>query len=257
MPQQTVAVALNKGGTGKTTVATNTAATAHAHGRSTLLIDLDPNGAATEAVGLEERHADPEPNLHTLLVDKDGTLDELIVETEWMDVVPANIDMTATEDLLTTKMRPRQRLRDALDGLDGYDLVIIDCPGNLGNLTDNALVASEHVLIPALAESPSIAPVDLLFEQLEIVAEEFNTLTEAVGIIGNRVEDTNQAERVLERFADFGVPVWEIRKRVALQEAYEAGVPLSEYEPENDMNDVFEAIAKHLETVAGREVVAG
>lgn len=244
---QKIAVANQKGGVGKTTVATNVGAELVAGGEDTLLIDLDPHGAATEAVGLDDRYDDEPPTLHDVLVDRTAGLDALIAETDWMDVVPANIDMTMTEDLLTAKPRSRERLNDALEGLDrGYDVIVVDCPPNLGHLTDNALVACQDVLVPALAESPSIRSIDLLFDQMEVIGREFQTSTSPVGIVANRVENTNQADRMIDRFEDYGVPVWQVRKRVALQRAYEAGEPLLAYDEGNDMNEVFRSIASHL-----------
>lgn len=243
---QKIAVANQKGGVGKTTVATNVASELAAAGAGVLLVDLDPHGAATEAMGLDERYEDQPPNLHSILVERDGQLGDVIVETEWMDVVPSNIDMTRTEDRLVAERRPEERLADALDEFEeSYPFIIVDCPPNLGKLTDNALVACNRVLVPALAESPSIRAIDMLFDQMDIISDEFDTPTELVGIVANRVEETNQAKRMVEAFEDYDVPVWEVRKRVALQRAYEAGEPLRDHDPDNDMNQVFRSIADY------------
>lgn len=253
---QRIAVALQKGGTGKSTLSINVAAALTDRGAEVLMVDLDPHGAATEAVGLDEQYERDPPTLHSILVEREGSLSETIVATEWMDVVPASIDMTLSEDRLATRRRKAERLSLALEDVeDDYDVIIIDCPPNLGNLTDNALVACPQVVVPALAESPSIRAIELLRDQMRIIASEFETPTDLLAIVANRVEPTNQAARMIEQFGEYGVPVFEIRKRVALQDAYEAGEPLLAYEPGNDMNEVFGEIAEFL-IEANREAVA-
>lgn len=250
---KTVAIGLQKGGTGKSTLAINVAAELAAADQDTLLIDLDPHGAATEGVGLADEYERQPPTLHRVLSDASADLSDVVVSTDWMDVVPSNIELTLTEDALAGENRRVERLSNALEGVrDTYDWCIIDCPPNLGNLTDNALYAAPGVLVPALPESPSIRAIELLFDQMRLISERFERPTEPIGIVANRVESTQQAERMLEKFREYDLPVWEIRKRVALQYAYEAGEPLREYEPSSDMNDVFEQIAADL--MAKREV---
>jgi chromosome partitioning protein len=248
----TLAVTNQKGGVGKTTVAINVAGALNQRGRDVLFVDLDPQGAATEGLGFVDAYdADP-PSLFDVLTDADQRdgLADLIVEHEEMDVVPSNIDMTAAEPELTLSRRGGEQLALALDVVtEPYDYVIVDCPPYLGYLTDNGLYATQNVLIPALAESTSKRALELLFDHIEALETDYEISIVERGVVGNRVEETNEAEQMMEWFRDAfpDIPVWEVRKRVALQRAFSAGGSIFEHEPELDMAEVFLEVAASLD----------
>jgi chromosome partitioning protein len=248
----TLAVTNQKGGVGKTTIAINVAGALNQRGRDVLFVDLDPQGAATEGLGFVDAYdADP-PSLFDVLTDpnqRDG-LAELVVEHEEMDVVPSNIDMTAAEPELTLSRRGGEQLSLALDAVsDPYDYVIVDCPPYLGYLTDNGLYATQNVLIPALAESTSKRALELLFDHIEALETDYEISIVERGVVGNRVEETNEAEEMMAWFRDAfpDIPVWEVRKRVALQRAFSAGGSIFGHEPELDMAEVFLEVAASLD----------
>lgn len=251
-----IAISNQKGGVGKTTVAINVAGALNRQGRDVLFVDLDPQGNATEGLGLEAEYEAQPPTLFDALTDHEARDDvnSLVVSHAEMDVLPSNIDMTSVEPELTMAMRGRERLGQVLDALDAeYDVILIDCPPYLGNLTDNALLAAGNVLIPALAESTSKRALEILFDQIEVLEAEYDTHVRDLGVVANRVETTNEADAMLawfdEAFAD--VPVWEVRKRVTLQRAFSAGCSVFEFEEECDMTDAFLAIAEELERRLG------
>ena len=251
-----IAVSNQKGGVGKTTVAINVAGALSHRGHDVLFVDLDPQGNATEGLGLESEYEAQPPTLFDALTDHEARedVDSLIVSHEEMDVLPSNIDMTSVEPELTMAMRGRERLVQVLDALDmEYDVIIIDCPPYLGNLTDNALLAAGNVLIPALAESTSKRALEILFDQMEVLEAEYDTQVRDLGVVANRVEATNEADSMLtwfdEAFTD--IPVWEVRKRVTLQRAFSAGCSIFEFEEECDMAAVFLTIAEDLEHQLG------
>ncbi len=251
-----IAVTIQKGGVGKTTTAINVAGALNERGREVLLVDLDPQGAATEGLGFAAAYDGAPPSLFEVLTDADyrDRLDELIVEHTEMDVVPSNIDMTAAEPELTLARRGGEQLSRALAPVaDQYDYVIIDCPPYLGYLTDNGLYAAQDVLIPALAESTSKRALELLFDHIESLEVDYEISFTELGVVANRVEQTNEATAMLEWFADAfpDVPVWEIRKRVALQRAFAAGCSIFEYNPDIDMADQYRAIAASLDSQYG------
>jgi chromosome partitioning protein len=252
----TLAVTIQKGGVGKTTTAINVAGALNQRGRDVLLVDLDPQGAATEGLGFAAEYDAKPPTLFDVLTDAEqrDVLEEIIVEHEEMDVVPSNIDMTAAEPELTLSRRGGEQLDLALDAVqDDYDYIIIDCPPYLGYLTDNGLYAAQNVLIPALAETTSKRALELLFDHIESLELDYEISFEERGLIANRVEETNEAEEMMEWFHDAfpDIPVWEIRKRVALQRAFSSGCSIFEYKPDIDMADRYLDIAASLDDQFG------
>jgi chromosome partitioning protein len=251
-------VSNQKGGVGKTTVAINVAGALNQRGHEVLFIDLDPQGNATEGLGYPEIYDAEPPTLFDVLTETSqrDQFADLILDHEEMDVIPSNIDMTAAEPELTLSRRGGEQLSLALDTLDHtYEFIVIDCPPNLGYLTDNGLHAARNVLIPALAESTSKRALELLFDHIEMLELDYETTVVECGVVANRVEETNEGKEMLawfhEAFAD--VPVWEIRKRVALQRAFTAGQSVFEYDPGLDMCEVFLDIAADLERQFGKE----
>lgn len=247
-----VAISNQKGGVGKTTVAINVGGALNRRGHDVLFVDLDPQGNATEGLGLEDEYEAEPPTLFDALTDHEvrEDVDAMVVTHEEMDVLPSNIDMTSVEPELTMAMRGRERLGKVLDALDAdYDVILIDCPPYLGNLTDNALIGAGNVLIPALAESTSKRALEILFDQIEVLEAEFDTQVRDLGVVANRVETTNEADQMLSWFenAFTDVPVWEVRKRVALQRAFSAGCSIFEFDADCDMAAVFDDVAAELE----------
>jgi len=251
-----LAVSNQKGGVGKTTVAINTAGALNRLGRDVLLVDLDPQGAATEGLGFGDAYDAEPPSLFDILTDAEqrDELGSLILEHEEMDVVPSNIDMTAAEPELTLSRRGGEQLDLALNAVaEDYDYVIVDCPPYLGYLTDNGLYATQNILIPALAESTSKRALELLFDHVGALETDYEISIVERGVVANRVEETNEAEQMMAWFDDAfpDLSVWEIRKRVELQRAFSAGVSIFEHRPDVDMADVFLRIAADLDDQFG------
>lgn len=256
-PYNTVALYNAKGGTGKTTIGINVAGALNERGLDVLFVDLDPQGNATEGLGMvEEYDADPPTMFDVLFEDEDAT--NLVRSHQEFDVLPSNVDMlNAERELVIDDFQghdSHEYLYNALDGMSGgYDVVLIDAPPFFGELTDSALFAARNVLIPALTESTSERAVELLLDQMEHLEREYDVRVREVGAVANRVETTNEAERMKDwmRRAFPDVPVFNIRKRVALQRAYSEGVSIFEYKPSSDMAprflDIADAIIDHFE----------
>ena len=267
-----------KGGTGKTTVAINVAGALSDRGRDVLFVDLDPQGNATEGLGLVDAYDAQPPTLFDALTGDPGLLSELVIEHEEMDVVPASIDMLQAEHELTIadliaridsrgldvdpavlsqfaiNVGPAMVRGDhALDTLDralatvsGYDYIIIDSPPFYGNLTDTGVYAARHVLVPALAEATSERAIELLMDQMVALEQQADITVEMLGVVANRIETTSEAEMMLQWFktAFPDSPVWQVRKRVALQRAYTEGNSVFGTEETCDMTEVFGDIAE-------------
>jgi len=272
-----VCVTNAKGGTGKTTVAINVAGALNDRGRDVLFVDLDPQGNATEGLGLVDAYDAQPPTLFDALTGDPGVLSDLVVEHEEMDVVPSSIDMLQAEHELTIadlmahinsqgldidpallsqfaiNVTPAMvrgshaldTLDRALETVDGYDYIIIDSPPFYGNLTDTGVYAAQHVLVPALAEATSERAIELLMDQMVALEQQADIQVEMLGVVANRIEVTSEAETMLKWFktAFPDSPVWQVRKRVALQRAYTEGRSIFGVEEQCDMAEVFGDIA--------------
>ena len=252
----TIAVSNQKGGVGKTTIAVNLAGALNQRGRDVLLVDLDPQGNATEGLGFGDAYDQEPPSIYEVLTDPEqrGEIKHLVREHAEMDVVPSNVDHHHTEREMTHVRRPTEQLALALEGVgQNYDYVLIDCPPSLGHLTDNALYAARNLVIPALAEGTSKRAVELLFDHVTSLERDFEISIQERAVIANRVEQTNEASEMMEWFsrAFDDTPRFEVRKRVALQRAHSAGSSLFQYDPEVDMCDVFLDVAATLDEQFG------
>jgi chromosome partitioning protein len=249
-----MAVSNQKGGVGKTAVAINVAGALNQRGHDVLFVDLDPQGNATENLGMRSVYDKEPPSLFDVLSDpeKRDCIADLVLEHEEMYLLPSNIDMTAVEPELTLSRRSGQQLSLALEHVeDSYDYVIIDCPPFLGNLMDNALFAAQNTLIPALAETTSKRAFELLFDHISAIEKDYGIQIHERGVVTNRIDvRKTQAQDMIEwienAFDD--TPVWKVRERAAMQRALANGGSLFAEEPDCDQIPVFEEIATDLDT---------
>ncbi len=274
-----------KGGTGKTTIAINIAGALNERGRDVLFVDIDPQGNATEGLGLLEEYDAPPPSLFDVLSDGEmrSSVNELIVEHEEMDVLPSNLDLLHAEQELTiAHLLARMKemggqsegiealsslsinispedvssghaldiLSKAFDELDKeYDYIIVDSPPFYGRLTEASIFATQNVIVPALTEATSERAIELLIDQTAALEDMVDIQVNTVGVVANRVEQTNEDQMMIEWLNEVfaGHPVWEVRKRVALQRAFSAGKSIFAYEQSVDMEEVFLAVADELD----------
>jgi len=253
----TIAVTNQKGGVGKTTTTINVAGALAAAQAVPLVVDLDPQGYATEAVGADEYFRGSGASLFDALTEPQTgpTLDQLAVDGAEFQIVPSHISLTAND--IETRLaqqeggrRSLQQTRDRSD-LTDIDIILIDCPPRLGPLTDAALLACDYVLIPSQPRHTARRALELLVEQIESLVEHYGETMPVAGVVANEAQHDGVSDQLFSWLEDeFGdIPVWEVRKRVALQRAYEAGLPIHAHEEYTDMEAVYDEIAEHLLTL--------
>lgn len=197
-----------KGGVGKTTTAVNLAAALARAGAHVLVIDLDPQGNASTALGVD--HRSEQQSVYEVLV-ADLPLADVIrpsTEHEHLDCVPATIHLAGAEIELVSLVAREQRLRRALDTHLAtmerpYDYVFIDCPPSLGLLTINAFVAAREVLIPIQCEYYALEGLSQLLSNIELIEKHLNSDLRLSTILLTMYDSrTNLAQQVAQEVRD-------------------------------------------------------
>jgi chromosome partitioning protein len=173
-------IANQKGGVGKTTTAVNIAAALALHGLRVLVVDLDPQGNASTALGVEHRSGTP--SVYEVLIGEITVADAAKAsdQSDNLLCVPATIDLAGAEIELVSMANRESRLKEALsdEALDQLqpDYVLIDCPPSLGLLTVNAMVAAQEVFIPIQCEYYALEGLGQLLRNIELVQAHLNPL---------------------------------------------------------------------------------
>ncbi len=231
-------IANQKGGVGKTTTAVNLAAALAVQGLRTLVIDLDPQGNASTALGITERHSGTPSSYEVLL--GEIKLKEAMRQSPHSDClfcVPSTIDLAGAEIELVSMVARENRLKTALADLDAVDLdyVFIDCPPSLGLLTINALVAAPEVLIPIQCEYYALEGVSQLMSNIEMVKAHLNPGLEVSTVIltmyDGRTKLADQVADEVRRY--FGTKVLRtvIPRSVKVSEAPGYSMTIIDYDP--------------------------
>jgi chromosome partitioning protein len=201
-------VANQKGGVGKTTTAVNIGVALALGGLKVLVIDLDPQGNASTALGVERTVGTP--SIYDVLLGEIGIADavQTCPDAPHLQCVPATLDLAGAEIELVSLVARESRLRTALEAVrDDYDYVLIDCPPSLGLLTVNAMVATREVLIPIQCEYYALEGLGQLLRNIEMVRKHLNPALDLSTILltmyDGRTKLADQvAEEVRSHFAD-------------------------------------------------------
>ena len=249
-PARIISLCNQKGGVGKTTTTINLAASLAEYGRRVLAVDFDPQGALSAGLGIQTHDV---TTIYDLLVDTKRDPHEAIVHTavENLDVIPANIDLSAAEVQLVNEVARETILARVLRKVASeYDVILVDCQPSLGLLTVNALTASHGVIIPLECEFFALRGVALLIETIDKVRDRLNPTIHLDGLLATMYDPrTLHSREVLERVVEaFGDDVLEtvIGRTVKFPDASVSGMPITEFAPEHAAAQAYLRLAREL-----------
>ncbi|AEG81559.1 ParA family protein [Corynebacterium ulcerans] len=250
-PAKIISMCNQKGGVGKTTSTINLGACLAELGRKVLLVDLDPQGALS--AGLSIPYEELDITVYNLLVDKHTSIHQAIHHTSipGLDLVPANIDLSAAEIQLVNEVGREQTLARALRPVvKDYDYIILDCQPSLGLLTVNALTCSHGVIIPMECEYFSLRGLALLTDTVEKVRDRLNFNLDIVGILVTMFDRrTTHAREVMSRVVEvFDDRVFDtvITRTVRFPETSVAGEPIITWAPSSQGAQQYRQLAREV-----------
>ncbi len=250
-PARIIAMCNQKGGVGKTTTTINLGAALAEYGRKVLLVDFDPQGALSVGLGVNPHEL--ETTVYQLLMDRGVDVHDVVQPTgvPGLDILPANIDLSAAEVQLVGEVAREQVLARALRPIaDDYDVIMIDCQPSLGLLTVNALTAAHGVLIPLECEFFALRGVALLVETIEKIQDRLNPRLEIDGILatmydGRTLHSREVVARVVEAFGD-NVFHTVIARTVKFPDATVAAEPITSYAATHPGAEAYRSLAREL-----------
>ena len=250
-PARVIAMCNQKGGVGKTTTTINLGAALAEYGRRVLIVDFDPQGAAS--VGLGINSLDMEQTIYTLLMNPKADVRATVCHTatQNLDIIPANIDLSAAEVQLVNEVARESALARVLRHVEAdYDVILIDCQPSLGLLAVNALTAAHGVIVPVEAEFFALRGVALLVETIETVRDRINPRLKIDGIVTTMVDSrTLHSREVLQRLQEaFGDLVFDTRigRTIKFPDASVATEPITSYAPNHAGAHAYRRLAREV-----------
>ncbi len=250
-PAQVISVVNQKGGVGKTTTTVSLGAALAEYGRRVLIVDFDPQGALSVALGLNPNELGL--TVYNLLSDATCDVRDVIRNTEQpnLDLLPSNIDLAAAELQLVSEVGREHALARALEPvLPDYDIILIDCQPSLGLLTLNALSASSGVIVPLECEYFALRGVALLTETIEKVKGRLNPDLQVIGVVATMYDPRTLHSRevyarVIQAFGDL-VFQTAIHRTVKFPDAAVAGQPIELFAPGSVGAEAYKALAREV-----------
>lgn len=250
-PARIISMVNQKGGVGKTTSTINLGAALAEYGRKVLLVDFDPQGALSAGFGANPHELDL--TVYNVMMDRKVDIHDVIQRTdvENIDLLPANIDLSAAEVQLVNEVAREQVLASALRTVENdYDVILIDCQPSLGLLTVNALTASHGVIIPLICEFFALRAVALLVDSIEKVQDRLNPKLQVDGVLATMFDArTLHSKEVLTRIIDaFGDKVFDtvIKRTVKFPDASVSAESILSYASNHPGAEAYRQLAREL-----------
>jgi chromosome partitioning protein len=250
-PARVISMVNQKGGVGKTTSTVSLGAALAGYGRKVLLVDFDPQGALSVALGMNPNEMDL--SIYNLLTQNDCHVGDVILTTrvENLDLIPSNIDLSAAEVQLVSEVGREYALQRALAPvIDEYDFILIDCQPSLGLLTLNSLTASTEVIIPMATEYFALRGVALLKDTIDKVTSRLNPSLRIVGVLPTMHDPrTLHSREVLESVTGaFGDTVFTttINRTIKFPDSAVAGEPITTFAASSSGAEAYRRLAREV-----------
>ncbi len=250
-PARIISMVNQKGGVGKTTSTVSLGAALAGYGRRVLLVDFDPQGALSVALGYNPN--DMELTVYNLITDPECHLGDVLVPTDvpGLELLPSNIDLSAAEIQLVSEVGREYALQRALAPvIDDYDIILIDCQPSLGLLTVNALTSSTDVIIPMETEYFALRGVALLTDTINKVMGRLNPNLRILGVLATMYDPrTLHSREVLETVTKaFGDQVFTtvINRTVKFPDAAVAGEPITTFASGSTGAQAYRRLAREV-----------
>lgn len=252
-----ISISNQKGGTAKSTTAVNLGIGLAREGKKVILMDCDPQGSMTISLGFSDPDA-MEVTLATLMTrvvneEELHVEDAILHHEEGIDLIPANIELSALEVSMVNVMSRETILRQLIEEIkDSYDYCILDCMPSLGMVTINALACADSVLIPVQAAYLPVRGLQQLIKTIGRVKRQLNPKLEIEGILLTMVDNrTNYAKEIAQIVYDSyssAVKVFETKIPISVRTAETSleGSSIYKYDPKGKAADAYRVLTKEV-----------
>jgi chromosome partitioning protein len=241
-----IAIASQKGGTGKTTTTRTLGAALAAKGRNVLLIDNDPQASLTVTCGIDA----PDRNIASVYSGAAGFTDVVRMVADNLYLIPSDIALSQTEIDIVSRSYREEILTRVLQRLNAPDYVLIDCAPSLGLLTVNALRASNEILIPARPEYLGLRAMSILIKSLRKLQIDMMHDMNIIGILPTFYNSRilHHAE-VIAAWRKANLPVFEMRipQSIRASESSITGQSIIDYAPDNPVSAAYLELAEVID----------
>ncbi|HKR05318.1 MAG TPA: ParA family protein [Bacteroidia bacterium] len=259
-----ISIAIQKGGSGKTTTAINLAAALQLAGKKVLLVDADPQANLTQSLGFDK---EPFPNLSTeikkeIAGQKSDLKEAIIVTKSGLPLIPSSLDLAGADLELVSVYGREQIFTWMLEPLkEMYDFIFIDCPPSIGMLTVNSLVASDHVLIPMQAEFLPLKGVYSFLHHFENIKSKLKKELNLLGFVLTKFDERKIMNRNIQQHLKDFFPgkLFDtfIRTSIELAKSQEAGTDIFSFRNSSTVAEDYKVLGEEFLSKINSPVTRG